>query len=257
MTSQTWVEFVGDGRSGHTVVAAILDAHQHIRISEEQKWLSKWNTGAISSRDEVIAGVLACGMGKERKRYTIDGQAQLTYTPPLLVLGDKCGWSVVSMMRNLTASPCYYSRFGEFMGMPIKLIRTIRNPFDHIASGCVSPKYKRLYPDDEIRIQMMIWRYSMFCHDADFILDYYARDGVFTIYNDELISDPIGVVSSLFKFLEVPTTEDQVRAFAAVVLKEPNRKSHLMKWSDANRRQVEKVIQKYDYLASQYEGLKP
>lgn len=40
---QTFVLFIGYGRSGHSLVAAILDAHPKIVIAQEFDVLRKWN----------------------------------------------------------------------------------------------------------------------------------------------------------------------------------------------------------------------
>ena len=40
---QTFVLFIGYGRSGHSLVAAILDAHPKIVIAHEFDVLRKWN----------------------------------------------------------------------------------------------------------------------------------------------------------------------------------------------------------------------
>ena len=60
-----WITFVGEGRSGHTIVSAILDSHPNLRIAEEQKLITKWWRDKWT-RDQILDNVKKCGHGKER-----------------------------------------------------------------------------------------------------------------------------------------------------------------------------------------------
>lgn len=245
-----WLEFIGEGRSGHTVIAAILDAHPNIRISEEQKWLTKWLRGERLTREVIFKGVHECGMGRERMKYKIPNSSQLMYSSPLLVMGDKCGWGATLEVKKRGHPPTLLSDFSKHLKRPIKLLHTIRNPFDNLASWYVSPKYKRLYPDPDVRIRFCMRRYARFYKSADRVIQ---ENDTYHVANEELIASPINTISGIFEWLGVPVTPDQISLYSSVLLSAPTNKSKDMVWPENYRDMMYwRIIDKYPYLKESY-----
>jgi hypothetical protein len=197
MNPKKWITFIGEGRSGHTIVSAILDSHPHIRISEEQKYISKWYREQWP-RDRILKHLLASGLGKERKPKALPGALQ--YKDPLLLVGDKCGWDAVNEFRKRGAPVSIIEDFGNHMRMETKIIHTSRHPLNNIAAWMGSPKYKRKWPDDTYRCRMLIKRYSRFYTAAEELM---KNKEVFHLRNESLCFDTKRVLESLCRFLEV------------------------------------------------------
>ena len=60
-----WLMFIGEGRSGHTIISACLGVHPHIRLSDEQKYINKW-VNEDWSRDHILEHLHQSGSGQQR-----------------------------------------------------------------------------------------------------------------------------------------------------------------------------------------------
>lgn len=231
-----WVAFIGEGRSGHTIVASILDAHPNVRMSNEKKFISNWSRGNFKSKEEIFDIIIAGKPGKGinskggRVEWTnIEGQN--CYTKPLLALGDKCGWEVVNLIKK-GASSNVIDGFSSFIEMPVKIIHTSRNPLDNITAWYQSPKYVRLWGEDDTeRLNRAIRRYARFYSDAQPIFDKY-EGSVFHLRNEELCKDTKSVVRDLCGFLDLEVNDRHLELCRAAVNPEPNRRSSNLEWSD-------------------------
>lgn len=217
-----YVNFIGEGRSGQTIVSAILDAHPHARIGEEIKVISKWRRLGWS-KERIIDEILNSGYGKERKLKAIPGM--LTYKEPLKIISDKCGWDAVNEVRKRNAPTNILDHFSKHMGMEVLVIHTSRNPYDNISSWLVSPKYKRLFPNDYYRARMMIRRYSRFYSTAEKVME---NQKVFHLRNEELCQNPRQVLTELCNFLGIEPERKWLKNCCKKVFKKPNEKSKLM-----------------------------
>tara|TARA_R110000751_G_scaffold5489_3_gene24997 strand:+ start:2443 stop:3195 length:753 start_codon:yes stop_codon:yes gene_type:complete len=234
-----WLTFVGEGRSGHTILSAILGSHPNARISEEQKYISKWNQGSDEwSRGRTLHHLMNSGLGGERARLGLKGI--LEHEEPLLLVGDKCGWDAVNEIRKRGAPSNLISQFGDHMGLPVKTIVSLRNPLDNIANWVLSPKYARMYPDEEQRATIMIRRYRRF-HNA--AVDVLEGQDTFFLYNDELISNPEETIISLAAWAGLPAHLAWVKTCASGVFREPNESRKNVNWSPENLERVTQMIE--------------
>lgn len=238
-----WITFVGEGRSGHTVVSGILGSHPHIRMSEEQKYISKWCRGYRKTR--IIDELLAAGPGRTRRDMGFPNLCH--HTDPLMALGDKCGWDAVNEVRKRSQSPTILTRFSEFMEMPVKVIHTSRHPLDNISAWLMSPKYQRMHPDTDRLHNKMIRRYCQFYETAEEIME--GQD-VFHLRNEELIADPSGTIQALSDWLGLPTDRAWRRASAKFINAKPNRRSQTYPWIENYREQVlgSRVLERFPSL---------
>jgi hypothetical protein len=209
-----WVTFVGEGRSGHTVVSAILDSHPNCRISEEQKLISKWLRGW--DKEKIFKELLESGYGKERLTKKLPGM--LTYQNPLIAVGDKCGWDAVNEFKRHPTN--ILGEFSKFIGLPVKVIHTSRNPYDNIGSWMKSPKYQREYRDDYYRARMLIRRYSRFYDRLEKVI---KGQDVFHLRNEDLIEYPVDVLKDLCFFIGLDYNKNWSKACRSILHKEPHR----------------------------------
>lgn len=238
-----WITFVGEGRSGHTIVSAILGSHPHIRLAEEQKYISKWCREPWD-KERILNHLYQSGEGVERRKLGFPNI--LTYEEPLLAVGDKCGWDAVNEYRKRGASSDIITRFGNHMGMPVKTIVTVRNPFDNISAWIVSPKYQRLYKDNNLRFRRMIKRYKQFHDAANEII---KNQDVFYLYNEALISNPSEVIQELSDWLDLKSDREWRRYCASRVFKKPNKRSETLNWPEVYRQRVLTYINDNELLA--------
>src|SRR5258706_15413327 len=93
-----WLNFVGEGRSGHTVLSGALGSRMDVKLSEEQKNISKWRRG--HSKEQVLKEHMAAGAGRTRRQQ---GWPNLDSFNNLRVIGDKAGWDAVNEFNKRDA----------------------------------------------------------------------------------------------------------------------------------------------------------
>eukprot|EP00800_Vazella_pourtalesii_P012820 TRINITY_DN3003_c1_g4_i3.p1 TRINITY_DN3003_c1_g4~~TRINITY_DN3003_c1_g4_i3.p1 ORF type:complete len:174 (-),score=29.89 TRINITY_DN3003_c1_g4_i3:580-1101(-) len=109
-----FVLFIGYPRSGHSIVAALLDAHPHVVLSHELHVMQTWRTSRIEKKKyskydmfkeilkntkKTLHGHGFRSMNRTNKYYTLDvpGLYQGQYEKYIQVIGDKKGGSIISL----------------------------------------------------------------------------------------------------------------------------------------------------------------
>ncbi|MBI2706451.1 MAG: sulfotransferase [Actinobacteria bacterium] len=126
--------FIGYPRSGHTLVASLLNAHPEIIISHELDALkfirrsARRTTlfGMILARDRWFVGGGSQWTGYD---YALEGLSQGSATRPR-VIGDKCGGHT---SLALSKDPHLVDRLRATVRLPCVVIHITRNPYDNIA----------------------------------------------------------------------------------------------------------------------------
>jgi len=235
-----WVEFVGEGRSGHTIVSAILGCHPHIRMAEEQKYLNKWcRDPATWTREAIFQHLFQSGVGRARGELRFKHDLLLSYQEPLQVVGDKCGWAAVTEVRRRQAPDNILTLFGEHVGLPVKTLVTLRNPLDNISAWITSPKYIRMFPDEDLRYRAMIKRYRKFHDHAIRVL---AGQDTYFLYNERLIAEPGQVLREMETWLGLEPNRDWRRYCESRINKKPNQRHLTFDWPEHRKESVLRYI---------------
>jgi hypothetical protein len=146
---RSFVQFFGYPRSGHTLVAMLLDAHPDIVISNEYNLLEKWD------KFETVHDMYMIILNKMLRRYDANAvprakkhakneAGHYNYRVPgawqgrwrcLRVIGDKKGSSTTAgLQRNWEATLDKIAWIRNSTGLPVKFFHVIRNPYDNIAT---------------------------------------------------------------------------------------------------------------------------
>lgn len=239
-----WITFIGEGRSGHTILSAILDSHPNVRIGEEIKSITKWIRDG-HSRKKIMDEVKNSGQGKERKPKALPGG--LTFEEPLLYLGDKCGWDAVMLVKHGVVGHDIFDRFGEHMGMPVKIIHSFRDPHENISAWINSPKYMRKWPDLGTRRQYSIKRYARFYGRAEALL---VNNEHFDLANEDLCLKPEETLGNLCTYLDIPVVEPWFSNATNAVFKTPRKRATEDMWDEFWWDHVGwRIIDRYDHFS--------
>ena len=246
MTDEKWITFIGHGRSGHTIVSAILDSHPNVRISEEQKYIKRWHTQGWT-KDRILKHLLESGQGKERRHKALPGSgAWVDGKHKRLAVGDKWGYDAVGLLRVGKADADILDQFSKYMGMKLKVIHTIRDPHDNICAWLDSPKYQRQWGLGNELYRMSIRQYARFYGTAFKLLTKYDH---FNLYNDKLIMEPRETLTALCEYLELPVVEPWLTNAVNSVFKKPNIRSANREWPPKWLANIdERIITKYDFM---------
>jgi hypothetical protein len=137
MHPQTFLLFFGYPRSGHSMVASLLDAHPEAAVANEYDAMKAYLQG--ETRDVLFHKLVAISTA-----YKIVGRCQAGYHfvvpgvtaqpfsngKQLRVIGDK----MAGVTSRMQLGRPELIKFQEYVGLNVSLIHVVRNPFDMVAS---------------------------------------------------------------------------------------------------------------------------
>lgn len=232
--------FVGYGRSGHSLVGSLLDAHPEIVISHEVHALRFLHRG-VPFDDVADAIKLNARVFHETGRsytgydYVVPGQWQGRYSR-LRLLGDKKGNGTVRLIRR---HPAVLDRLSETVPVPVTFIHVVRNPFDNIAT-----KARRTNTSPAFAAR------SYFAN-AEAIAAMKARADirVVDVYLDDLVAAPKDTLRRLLGELGIENIDEAyLDACAAIVFERPSRTGADLAWDETLVAEVRKRMAGYPFL---------
>ena len=141
-----FILFIGYSRSGSSIISSLMDAHPHMVVAYEYKVICKWNQtlstkaylyGELYNKSQKDA---ATGWRSEQnmaKSYTlhINTGWQGRYDQYISVIGDKNAENTVGrFVRSKSHFSEVYTQLKETVGVPIKAVFVVRNPYDIIST---------------------------------------------------------------------------------------------------------------------------
>jgi hypothetical protein len=226
----TYLMFVGIGRSGTTLIGALLDAHPQMIIAHQQCAL-KYLYPFPFSRGRIFCLLLRNSMNAARTgrqggggySYAIPGQSQGNYDS-IEVIGDKSR-SAQSVVW-LSSRPALLDELANRTQARIKMLHVIRNPYDTIARRSMRrrvslAKMTREYFTLTAQLQeLMSWI------DSDSGLEIQR----IPVHLEDIISNPKKQLAEICKRLGVSPAEDYLEACAGIVHQKPNEIRRSVKW---------------------------
>jgi hypothetical protein len=224
--------FIGHGRSGSTLVGALLNAHPNIVMSNELDVLRHIQRDL--SEEQLLN--LIYYEAKRHTRRGSPGGGGYTYAVPnqwqgkhrdIMVIGDrKAGSTSIQLFRQ----PDLLTRLVDTIRLPIRFICVVRNPFDTIATTL--RKTPRLEGETEgehlhRQVERYFERWAAICQ----LVASVGSDSVAFVPHEALIDDPAGVLVSLCNFLAVPAPPEYLSDCAAIVRRDPHVTRSSIDWT--------------------------
>lgn len=234
--------FAGYGRSGHSLVGSLLDAHPDVVVAHEANALRLVAEGM--GRDTLFETLLENSrrsFARQRRQsgysYVVDGQWQGRYRT-LRVIGDKSGGRTTKLIGRTGLE-----RFAAEVALPLRIVHQTRNPYDLIAR-------RSLVRRDGVPKRTLAEAIADFAAMADVNAELIrsGRHAVVTIRHEALIADPRGELARLCGFLEVEPDPAYLDACAAIVYESPHRTRDDVSWSAQDRRAVDAVLARHELL---------
>jgi Sulfotransferase family len=233
--------FVGYPRSGHSVVGALLNAHRNAVISHELNAPDLILAGC--SRDVLYSRILARAYWFDLRgntsnySYQVPGQWQGRFED-LRVIGDKRGGAVT---RSIAAHDDFLARVRALVGIPLRLIHVVRNPFDNISA---ISSWHQLSLEDSVEF------YFQHCRTTSTLGDRCGTDELITLRHEEVIREPQRVLSRLCDFLGLEPAPEFLEDCARVVFPSPTYSRRKIVWPPAIVRDVERRAREHADLAA-------
>lgn len=216
------VLFVGQSRSGHSLVGSLIDAHPDAVIAHEIHALKHLNKGtgiAELSRAIQLNAHLFDLLGRSYTGYdyVVPGQWQGRHRKFSLI-GDKKGNGTTRLLRR---NPSCLEKLQKQLPIPLRFINVIRDPFDNIAT-----KARRT----GVSVGEAARRFFANVETLDALTE--ARpDQMKTVYLDDLIERPRDILTDLVSWLALSTDEPgYLDAAASLIFERPKRTRDQVGW---------------------------
>jgi hypothetical protein len=231
--------FVGYGRSGHSAVGAVLDAHPNATVSHELNAVKRFFDGV--SRDVLLDEIFALAQQQAREgrfasragggsyRHNLLGQAK-TDASGITLIGDKKGAGTAWQLERHGLDSI--EDFKKYIGVPVRILHVIRNPFDMVAAGMA------LGREDVSRTIGIVSEIRDRCIGADWC----------DVYYEDLVARPEEEIRRILTFLGLPVVPEHLAHSVEYLYREPHQRRFEIEWPAETRTMVEKLIVRYGYL---------
>ena len=139
-----FVFFVGNIRSGSSILGSLMDAHPHVVIANEWRFPDFTTLESDSLKGNLFNTLYSACLAKKRieksgKGYTLEvkGMWQADYDRYIDVIGDKTAGSEIPYLTDTAKFDENFKVLLRSLKIPILAIQPIRNPFDMIATRAV------------------------------------------------------------------------------------------------------------------------
>ncbi len=244
--------FIGYPRSGHTLVASLLNAHPNIMISIEYNILAYIDLFPCT-KNQLYYAVTNNSKKFTNQRnniwtgysYEVKDCWQGKYST-LKVVGDKHGGLNATLLKE---NHDLLGKAEKVLRRKPKIIHVVRNPFDIITTHTL-----RFFPnknrENEFNTLDLLPTIKKFLNSAAEI-ERIKKEGVyetFDLYHENLISDPKEQLNNLISFLGLRPYDYYLENCSKIIFNEPNKSRFLIEWPSELISFLEANIKKYSFL---------
>jgi Sulfotransferase family len=215
--------FVGYPRSGHSIVGALLNAHRGAVISHELNAPPMILAGC--TRDELYSRIIArarwFALRGNRGDYPfqVPNQWQGRFEE-LRVIGDKRGGALT---RSIAAHPDFLDRLRSLVGIPIRLVHVVRDPFDNIAA---ISKLRDLSLSDSADY------YFLHCRTTSELSALCEPGELITVRHEDMIRDPAATLAELCRFLGLDLYPGYIEDASSILYLTPSGSGRKAVWPE-------------------------
>jgi hypothetical protein len=233
--------FLGNPRSGHTLIGSLLNAHPEMVLANELDALAFIEAGysrrqlfwLIHERDRWFA---RSGSRWEGYSYKVPGQWQGKYES-LRVIGDK---KASRSTLWLGYDPTLLDALAATVRLPMHLFHIVRNPFDNITTMARKSASGSL--DQAIDF------YFGICSTVQAVESAAGAHTLVTLRHEAFIEDPPAVLAQMCAALGLDASAVYLDACAGIVFKSPNQTRTKIDWPAEAIARVNAEIEMYRFL---------
>lgn len=237
---RTYAMFIGQPRTGSSLMGSLLNAHCNMLVSQELNALKYLRRGysrkqlfwLIRRNDQKFA---RRGRRWTGYRYGVPNQWQ-GECEKLLVIGDKKGGKST---EELLRKGHLLTQLEETVGIPVRIIHMVRNPYDVITTVFRKTPVESL--EEASR------RFFARC-EKNWQLKQERGEQIKTIRLEELILKPEQHMTDLCRFLNVEPRQDYVSDCATVIFSKPHQTKSSVDWPTDLVRSVGEQMKAFPFL---------
>lgn len=244
---ETYCTFIGYSRSGHSLVAALLDAHPHIVMAHELRAVKYVNYGFGRNALYYLLFQMTKVRGHSWMRgggytYNVPGQWQGSFEK-IRVIGDKHGEFTVCTLAD---NPKLLKKLRDVVKVPVRFIHVVRNPFDNITT--MATMAQRKAKQNSLDIWGTIDRYFSVCESVMKVTAMVDQVDLYDLRQEDFIQDPKGQLRNLCLWLGVEPSLDYLEACSSIVFESPQKSRYKIEWSEDLKQEVESRMRSFPFL---------
>ena len=235
-----YVMFIGQPRSGTSLLGSLLNAHRNMCIAQEldalkylrrgyDRWQIFW---LLLQRDRQFA---ANGRSWTGYNYLVPNQWQ-GRAQKLQVIGDKKAGASTERLRE---DPALLERLRKTIGLPVRMIHLIRDPFN-----VISTMHLRKHLSLEQSAERFFRR-----AETNWQLIQSLEGAVCSLRLEDLIAQPNRYLRELCEFLGVDAPDDYIGDCASILFARPRQSKTLAAWPRQLLAEVSRELRKYPFLS--------
>lgn len=243
---QTFCLFVGQVKSGCTLLGALLDAHPDVVLADEIDALRYVAAGF--KRDQIFH-LLLKGARREALKGRVTARRLTPYSlavpgqwqggfQKLRVIGDsKAGPTT----RRLSQRPELLGQMQQLMpGVDLRLIQVVRNPYDPISAMMMRSGRS---------FESAAAHYFEYCETLVDLRNQLPPDALLAVRYEDFVYEPQKWLADLCRFLGIEAHADYLESCAGIIKPEPDQYRHLVEWRPYWIKHVRDRMAEYDFLA--------
>lgn len=269
----TLLLFVGYSRSRHSLVSSLLDAHPHMIVADEsyalRKWISNADWKTVKSKyeffDTMMGNSVRSSLYGRRSReskgivtnlqvfgYSVPDQWQGAYDRYIQVIGDKTAWDTAVMLRLKGTATIY--EMEEKLGVKVKFIHVVRNPFDNIATFVLrhrdiqarnaDPNIKQINASEILDTKIQLYNNWA---EGTHVAQKTFPDDFMNVVSMDVVKNPAESLRRICNFLDITCEEKYIQDCAAIVDPVPSITRHRIVWTDEQINRVYTMMKKFPF----------
>lgn len=246
---RTFCLFVGHGRSGGTLVGALLNAHPNVVLTNELDALAYVERGL--SQDELFNLIYYVDRRLVRKGST--GGGGYTYAVPhqwqgrhreVIVIGDrKAGATATHIAEN----PATLDRLRETVRTDIRFINVVRNPYDNITTTFRRSRLTQLPPEERLRAQIDF--YFERCEAVRRVGEHFGAEQVKRVHHEDVVNRTEETLTELCRFFGLEIPDGYLRDCKSIIQASPHVTRTSIDWTPELVKLVAENMTGYPWLA--------
>jgi hypothetical protein len=234
--------FAGYPRSGHTLVASILNAHPNV-ICSNQQFIMNMVSGDPEFGLAKINILSKIDSGTHRSQWNPNAYIEPSSKGDITVVGDKTGHRTI---EHLISNPEDLEVFKKVVSWPIKWIHVVRNPYDNITTW-TKKNLEARKGKSELSTEFNI-AFNKYKALNDKISELKKTEDVLTINHERVIRFIDKTLDELCNFLDVEKHSDWRSRVIKGLWKEPRVTRSQISWNPPMRAKVATLFKHYPWL---------
>ena len=243
---RTFCVFLGHSRSGHSLLAALLDAHRNVVLADELRALKHIAAGFPPNAVYKLILRNAHDISSEARAragywFAVPGEWQGRHQR-IHVIGDKDGsWTASLALRNFEIIESLFRR----IPVPVRVVHLYRNPYDVIST--IYRRYREA--GNTGGLPHAINYYFRRAEGIELVRRFAGPGAVIDLSHERLVAEPKQVLAEACGFLSVDAPDSYLESCAGIVFGSPKRTREDVDWGKGLIDQVAEQMAQYEYLA--------